>query len=225
MLQSKETNEEPIVEKRKHVLPPHRTMSGDSNVRPPFEKEHLVKPKLDVNGIDTIIPPSTQGLFTEIEENFQVEDSLFGFGRYPTIPGDFPFAVSWRDAPSTIPKHILYQGELVDRVLIKLHTEGDKQVIGAKWHDGKVYPMYPNTYYVRETNTDAGKGTNLIINGEIVATHVSAGTFRIFGPGSSKFMLEIHDALDEGKALPAGVKILNIDDHGIDPFEFLGIER
>lgn len=76
-LQSKEKNEEPVVEKRKHVLPPHRKVSGDSNVRQPLVKEHLVKPKLDVNGMDAIIPPSTQGLFTEIEENFQVEDSLF----------------------------------------------------------------------------------------------------------------------------------------------------
>ena len=220
-LQSKKENKEPIVEKREHVLPSHRLLSGDSIVRPPLGKEQLVKPKLDVNGKEATNLSLPQGTFTEIEENLQVKDSLFGFGRYPTIPGDFPFAVSWRDAPSTIPKNILYQGELVDRVLIKLYANGDKEVIGAKWHNGKVYPMYPNTYYVRETHRDIGK--DIILDEKKVANVTSGGTFRIFGPGNSQLLMEIHDALNQGKTLPAGVKILNIDEHGIDPFEFLGI--
>ncbi len=72
----------------------------------------------------------------------EVLESPFGFGAYPEVPEGFPVGVSWDFPPDMFPQEIQRQGELVSRVLIKLYNEGDRDFIAAKWHEGKVYPIY-----------------------------------------------------------------------------------
>ena len=220
----KEENIEPEKMKRRDILSSRNTFSGNRDVSLP----KVEPPDLEINSrVKINIDPPTPSVFPHDHdpehEHSHVMVSPFGFGKYPRTPADFPFAVSWRDAQGVLSKEILYQAELVDRVLIKLHKEGDKEVLGAVWHKGKVYPMYPNTFYVEQTDKGIYKEIIEIDGKEREVSHAVSAA-RIIGPGSSKLHLEIDKALTLDKPLPTGVKVLELDTHGIDPYEFLGIK-
>ncbi len=142
----------------------------------------------------------------------EIVESSFGFGRYPTIPQGFPLGVSWQFTNHFLPEKIKYQGELVDRVLIKLFNDGDRDFIAGKWHKGKVYPLYPNTFYV-DINEKKIEGIDII-----------SQTIRIFGPsGTRDIQKRLEKALVLGKTIP-GIRVLNINSHGIDPYDYLQIK-
>lgn len=144
----------------------------------------------------------------------KIIESPFGFGRYPSIPPGFPLGVSWQSPNHffTVPEEIKYQGELVDRVLIKLFNEGDREFIAGKWHKGKVYPVYPNTFYVE------------INEKQIEGIDITAQTIRIIGPGGTRdIQKRLEKALAIGKTIP-GIKVLAINKYGIDPYDYLQIK-
>jgi len=192
--------------------------SSRINEKPSLAKENLIEPP-DIN-----ITDGTHDIITvEQKTDFKEIESPIGFGAYPTTSDNFPFAVSWQNPSKFLPEHIRYQAELVDRVLMKLNEEG-KEVLGAKWFDGKVYPRYPNTFYYRSEITHKGEDVR-VINGKRIVAPYTAGTSRIFGDGNAQLRLEILNAIEAETPLPAGVTVLEIDTHGIDPFEYLGIPR
>ncbi len=144
-----------------------------------------------------------------------VKESPFGFGRYPKIPEGYPLGVSWYLPDSIFPRYIKRQAELVDRVLIDLYNAGDHEFIAGKWHEGKVYPIYPNTFYVdfHEQEFD--------LDGDFVIGQ----TIRTLGPGgTSDIQRKLQNAISVGKTLP-GVTVLNTKSHGIDPYEHLSINK
>ncbi|RKU36349.1 hypothetical protein C6496_13915 [Candidatus Poribacteria bacterium] len=141
----------------------------------------------------------------------EVPESPFGFGIYPEIPAGFPIAVSWQFPDDMFPAGIQRQGELLSRVLIKLFNEGDHDFIAGKWHKGKVYPIYPNTFYV-EVNEDKIK-----VEGKTLRTE----TIRILGPsGTRDIQKRLEKAIFAGETL-SGVRVYNMHEHGIDPFHYL----
>ena len=97
---------------------------------------------------------------TEVTDK-EVRVSPYGFGPYPEVPEDYPSNVIWNlpGAKENLPDHALKGIELLDRVLVKLWIEGDKNFRGGCTDNGKVYPYYHNTVYVRYAQQEMPDGT------------------------------------------------------------------
>ena len=136
----------------------------------------------------------------------EVAVSPFGFGPYPEVPADYPSEMtpSWFD-PNLRDSR---DHELMGRVLIKLWNEGDKNVSGAYLNNGLVYPLYPNTVYVRYKDMEMPDGT---IRRKI-------GSVR----GSLPDGVSMRRRRGES-AIPEGVTAIDMDKSGINPYEFLGL--
>ena len=143
--------------------------------------------------------------------NDEIQESPFGFGVYPEIPAGFPLAASWQFPGDMFPIEIQRQGELVSRVLIKLYNEGDHDFVAGKWHKGKVYPIYPNTFYVQVNEGQIEVGENKL----------KTETIRILGPsGTRDIQKRLEKAISAGKSLP-GVRVRDMQEYGIDPYNYL----
>ena len=132
-------------------------------------------------------------------ETTDVPVSPHGFGPYPEVPADYPGdygrpEVDWdlRFTPS---------GELLTRVLVKLWTEGERNFRGGSTHNGKVYPHYYDTVYVRVEKTEAGR-----------IIHRKSGPFVDFSS----------EDLDNP---PAHLRILDLETSGIDPYRYLNLPK
>lgn len=146
--------------------------------------------------------------FEETKENVRV--SPFGFGEYPEVPLDFPSALSWNDPDrqANLPDHALKNIELIERVLIKLWTEGDKSFHGSgSTYNGKIYPHYDNTVYVLYGETRMPDGTM-----KRYPTRLISGPQVVF---------DAHDFLSDNP--PDHLRILDIESTGIDPYQFLDL--
>lgn len=147
----------------------------------------------------------------ERNDNKEILESPFGFGAYPEIPEGFPVAISWNFPPDMFPQEIQRQGELVSRVLIKLYNEGDRDFIAGKWHKGKVYPIYSNTFYVEINEGEIDIGDKKL----------KTETVRILGPSGTRDTQErLEKAISNGRTLP-GVRVLDMKSNGIDPYDYL----
>ena len=159
--------------------------------------------RLDI--ASSFLPDNTVSTKEETTEDMPV--SPFGFGPYPKIPADYPQLMT--------PTWIKYNGqqsrdfELMDRVLIKLWNQGDKNVSGAVMKRGLVYPLYPNTTYVKYREVGLPDGT---VRRFISSASGTRGTNPIIPPGGSI------------PVLPKGVTAINIDNAGINPYEFLNLK-
>ena len=134
-----------------------------------------------------------------LEEEASAENvpvSPHGFGPYPTTPVDFPLSVDWTDRTE--------QQELLMRVMIKAWTEGER-FIGGNIVDGKVRLNYPNTVYVRDREIQGRDGN--IIKGRS-ASGATGG--KVTPPGED---------------FPPGVRVLDFDSAGIDPYEYLDLSQ
>ena len=108
------------------------------------------------------VPAAAVAVAESLEENWLAEEdapavepprvSLFGFGVYPEIPPDYPEQDAW-DAiealyltdPESARKH-----ELMERVCIKLWQQGYyAEGVVYKSKTGLIYPLYPNTAYIK----------------------------------------------------------------------------
>ena len=142
-------------------------------------------------------------LFADEASNLETEKvkvSPFGFGEYPKIPDGFPFDNPW-DVPTTNANF-----ELMHRVQIKLWNEG-KRPEGMVWENGKVYPMYPNTVYVKWDYYEAEDGS--------MERYISESTSGTLSPYAESL-------LDEG-IIPPGVTVYDQNESGIDPYSYLGL--
>ncbi len=138
--------------------------------------------------------------------------SPFGFGPYPQVPPDFPRDPIWEavDMYEKINQHgrgMMKAIELMDRVLIKLWNQG-RRASSASMSKGRVYPGFPNTVYVRWNYIEEPDGTMTRYAGR-----------KTSGPDIPE---SVFDALSEG-IIPPGIKVLDHDADGIDPYTFLNL--
>lgn len=144
--------------------------------------------------------------------------SPFGFGPYPEIPEDYPYDVAW-DSPSmaNIPQERQRTFELLSRVRVKLWKQGNRDVIGLKLDSTqKVYLIYPRTVYLRyKIHEKIGDGSDSFLFG----SGISVDTF-----GGSDISPSEHTRIAEGEK-PPGIRILDYDSAGFDPYEFLGLNK
>ena len=144
--------------------------------------------------------------------NAEVEDvptSPFGFGPYPEVPEDYPTNVIWNlpGAKENLPDHALKGIELLDRVLVKLWIEGDKNFRGGATNNGKVYPYYHNTVYVRYAQQEMPDGT--------IRRYLTSA---LSGP-----YVEYDEKDLMSDMPPVHLRIIELDSTGIDPYQFLNL--
>jgi hypothetical protein len=146
----------------------------------------------------------------ELESTTEQLVSPFGFGPYPQVPPDYPNQDVWNRPKRTWRLGLddaAIKHELMNRVLIKLWNQGDREWTGAATDGGKVYPYYPNTIYVRWKEDENPDGTVYRYLDSVLG-----------GPE----MAEYDGYFSEGR-IPLGVLAIEMDDSGIDPYSFLGL--
>ena len=130
--------------------------------------------------------------------------------KYPKVPDDYPFTLIWRRSEAErahIPPDRLEEQELLSMVMVKLWSEGDHNFTGGVIENGIVYPVYPDVAYVEWEEYEEPDGT--------ISRYV--GTILTSSANDSD---EIMDQLNNGET-PAGVRIVDYQLAGIDPYEFL----
>ena len=164
---------------------------------------------VDESSVPVDSSPQTTEADGELDSTDPEKVSPFGFGTYPEVPASFPNDVIWSDALKNLRERWsderLKNLELIHRVLIKLWTQGYR-ASSATMDDGKMYPLFPNTVYVRWEEYVEDDGT------------ISREATRIKGPGDIPD--SVLDALGD-RIVPPGIKILSLDEDWIDPYEFL----
>ncbi len=127
----------------------------------------------------------------------EVPVSPHGFGPYPEVPEDFPRNVNWAHYEEDRPIF-----ELMTRVQIKLWNQGYK-VTGMTEKNGLMYPTIRGTVYVKWSR-----------NGE-----------EILGIRGHPADLSdaIVDQMMESGIIPAGLKVIDYETAGIDPYQFLNL--
>ena len=147
-------------------------------------------------------PQSGAAGIPSVENTEPVRMSPHGFGPYPEIPEGAPIA-AFHESDSV-------QMELILRVAVKAWNEGER-FRGASG-DGiteKVYLHYPNTMYVWYTTVDNGDGT----------------FSRRISRGKSGNDVNLSEEQIRTGNIPPGIRIIEMDEGGIDPYEFLGLPR
>ena len=164
---------------------------------------------VDESSVPVDSSPQTTEADGELDSTDPEKVSPFGFGPYPQVPDSFPNDVIWSDALKNLRERLsderLKDLELVHRVLIKLWNQGYR-ASSATMDDGKMYPLFPNTVYVRWEEYVEDDGT---ISREAAHTR-----------GPADIPDSVLDALEDG-IVPPGIKILDLDEDWIDPYEFL----
>ena len=161
-----------------------------------------------------VLPPLDELTGAFLPDDFTIEDaeepedvpvSPFGFGPYPEVPEDYPARPTWERAGyDTFSQDTQRELELLDRVLIKLWKQGERGYRGGSTDNGKVYPHYKNTAYVRYRTTESGR--------RYIARYKGDPAIRI-SP----------EQLRTGE-LPPYIRVLDIDSEGIDPYQFLDLK-
>ncbi len=136
--------------------------------------------------------------------------SRFGFGPYPEVPLDFPLPNIWdhvEDLYVDDPEWAK-NTELLTRVRIKLWDEGSRTLgVQLSPTSGLVYPIYPNTAYVRWADEVLEDGTV-----DRIATNV------LGGPDVAQYAPDLHEGI-----IPPGITIIEMPEGGIDPYQFLNL--
>ena len=144
---------------------------------------------------------------TETTETAEVPVSPYGLGPYPEVPEDYTGNVLWNEpeVPAHFSNEILKSIELINRVLVKLWTEGEKNFRGGSTYNGKVYPHYHNTVYVRFREYELPDGTT-----KRYPARVKSGPQVVYSR---------EDLLNP----PPHLRVLDLDSSGIDPYQFLDL--
>ena len=139
----------------------------------------------------------------------RADRSITGF-KYPEVPEDYPHKVLWQRSEAEraqIPPEQLGELELLGMVMVKLWSEGDRDLAGGVITNGTFYPLYSDVAYVEWDQNEAPDGT--------VYRYVS----RVLTGGGNDSD-SIMDQLNNGET-PAGIRIVDYQSAGIDPYEFL----
>ena len=183
-------------------------------VAPESEKVVSIDETEGINTADTVLPLD----IASEEGTTEVRVSPYGFGPYPEVPVGFPDHLSpvWTWPEEELERIVGKEKsfELMHRVLIKLWNQGDQDFVGVSLSDdnGKVYPTYPNVAYVvwRESKDLNGK-VRFRYPGYVMA-----------GPNVPR---RTSQDFSEGRGYPPHVIVLDRETAGIDPYQFLGLQR
>ena len=174
-------------------------------------KSTAEKSKTDATTMmDASIGETKKTVTAVTQQTDKTEDVLvspYGFGPYPNVPEDYPSTVSWKRDQTYLPEELRPQSELLSRVLVQLWTSGKKDFRGGSTNNGKVYPHYHDTVYVRFAETRDP-------NGETVRYPA-----RIKSGPSVKYTEA--DLLDP----PPYLRVLDLDSSGIDPYQYLNLPK
>ena len=140
----------------------------------------------------------------EITEDVPV--SPYGFGPYPPLPE------GW--GPETW-NNISANHELMARVEVKLISQGIN-VEGSAMEDGLVYPIIKGILYVKWRTYPGPNGVERYISDTL--GHPDDGD-RIASRKEERGMDFTEDDI------PSDIKIVPFEEGGIDPYEFLGLQR
>ena len=143
-------------------------------------------------------------------ETAEVQVSPHGFGPYPEIPPDYPRQDLW-----DYPDFVTAEHELLLRVQIKLWEQGI-QTIGGGIVNGRIYPNIPGTVYVKWEDRVRTDGTE-----ERFAS-------RMYGdPHAGKILRDIINSKGElhESDIPQEINVIEADNGGIDPYQFLDINK
>lgn len=174
---------------------------------PQRSEETEALPPLDALA-DAFLPDD---FVSEEESAEDVPVSPFGFGPYPEVPADYFGEPIWMRDPdifSEFPNEARKNIELIDRVLVKLWQQGDREIVGGSTYNGKVYPHYDNVVYVRWKAYELPDGSVH----RYISREIGAGE----GPTS--------DDIVTGN-IPPNFKVVDLDDAGFDPYQFLNLEH
>jgi hypothetical protein len=145
---------------------------------------------------DKITKPITASM-PQTDKTAEERVSPHGFGPYPEVPEDFPENVNWSYYEKDLPIY-----ELMTRVQIELWKQG-QLVTGVSEENGLIYPIIRGTVYIKWSH-----------NGEDIINFT----------GHPEDMSDaIIDSMLESSTIPAGLKVLDYDKSGIDPYKFLNL--
>lgn len=184
-----------------------------------FEKEGFVGTPLEIE--DTQWAEKAEVLRVEDTESLDFADAFlpddfvseeapaenvpvspYGFGPYPDVPLDYPSSVLWEeDDHGNLSQRTLKNIELIDRVLVKLWSEGERGFKGGAFTNGKVYPYYHQSIYVRYDEDEGHQYISEYYGGPEIP------------PLTPK---QLYDG-----QLPAGIHIIDMGAAGIDAYSFL----
>ena len=125
---------------------------------------------------------------------------------YPQVPEDYPFGVIWlrpEEERAQIPPVIFENLVLLSRAMIKLWEGGDRDFVGGHLSNGTFYPKYPDVAYVEWEQYKKPDGTIDKRISDIIATNV-------------EIIKQIHNG-----ETPSGIRIVDVENVGIDINEFL----
>lgn len=166
------------------------------------------KPSTD-NEVENNTEAETQqqsGTSAQTAETKDVPVSPFGYGPFPKVPSDYPSVIVWlRSDYEELPLHAQKNFELMDRVLIKLWAAGEKGFRGASTYNGKIYPHYHNTVYIKVREYELPDGTK--------AQYISR---RKSGPHVNTVGVDLLNP-------PSHLRVLDLDSSGIDPYQYLNL--
>ena len=138
----------------------------------------------------------------------EVPVSPFGFGQYPEVPDDYP----WGSNEPKFWKNLSMDGELLNRVLIKIWTDDPGSISGGSNANIngqlRVYPHYHDAIYLEWAD-------HIGLDGKVKRRYVSGSV--------SGLPPDISFRIAETGEVPAGIRALNYETDGLDPYNFLDL--
>ena len=175
------------------------------------------------NADGAYVVPGNVTLYEYYEKlfNSKVWFSPHGFGPYPKVPEEFMMTkspTSWQQTQLFGKQQFSRETELSDRVVLKLWTEGDTEVMGGVFENGKVYVLYPNRAYVRYNTMTSEDGTIQTNPDGTPVKYISSWLSTPNNPAPT-----FEQAIDG--YMPASVELIDLDveDPGIEPYSFLAL--
>ena len=217
------------------IVPAHLLAVGP--YRPKANQEAPVSASLDTESPESLSVPDAEELSgddvvsTTLPD--RTEDELSAFlqdsdllpvekGDFPEVPEGFPsdLAPVWIEYPN-YQKGYMYNQEMIDRVLIKLWSQGDHDFLDGVYRDGKVYPIYRDVMYV-EWSDEIIEGPDGEIEFRFIrsflGTHVR-GSPKIDVVGG---LFTVEEMISEAyKTKYPGLKLVDYEDGGYNPETFL----
>ena len=194
------------------------TPSSDTHTHHTDEVSKEITPGTPIEGseplesLDAFLP---EDFVSQVATGEEVPVSPFGFGPYPDVPDGFSLVPSWQWSEERLQNFggSLREMELIDRVLIKLWNQGDREWKGAKLdsENGKVYPLYRNLIYVtRWIEVPVASGKTM--------PFPAGGT-----SGGSDWKPDIINFVQNNGQLPAHIRFVDAAAAGYNPYDFLNI--
>lgn len=183
---------------------------SETSTETPKMVESVNNEIVDSNAISEDIEeknPQTADMLDNKDEEVPV--SPFGFGPYPSLPP------GWKGTPEqTWGRCVTPDQELLKRVRIKLLSQG-ADVRGGTTLDGKIYPIIKGVRYV---DWEMDNGVRYISG----SMGLPEDGDRLRAIKRAKVERGEEDILTEAD-IPSDIKLVDFDDGGLDPYEFLGL--